>query len=114
MNLNKVCLVGRATGDPELRATAGGTSVCSLSMATNRSYKDGAGRKQEQTEFHKVVLWGRYAEIASQFVVKRSELLIEGRLQTRKWQDKAGVTHYTTEIVAEGLNLGSKPSSAAS
>ena len=114
MNLNKVIIVGRVTADPQLRTTTGGSSVASLSIATNRTWTDKSGKKQEEVEFHHIVLWARQAEIASQFVVKGSLLMIEGRLQTRKWQDKQGQTRYTTEIIGERLQLGPKPSSASS
>lgn len=109
MNLNKVLLVGRVTATPELRRTPGGASVTTFSVATNRTWSDKGGARQEETEFHTVVAWGRQAEIASQFLVKGSLALIEGRLRTRSWQDKNGANHKSTEIICERLQLGPKP-----
>ncbi|MFH1183295.1 MAG: single-stranded DNA-binding protein [Candidatus Moraniibacteriota bacterium] len=109
MNVNKVILVGRLTRDPEIRATASGQSVASISLATNSFWKDKSGQKQERTEFHNVVLWGRLAEIAGQYMVKGAEAYIEGRLQTRKYTAKDGTEKRTTEIVGENMQLGAKP-----
>lgn len=106
MNLNKVFIVGNLTRDPELRQTAGGQAVCSFAVATNRRFTDKSGQKQEQTEFHNIVAWGRQAEIINQYLHKGSSLLVEGRLQTRSWQDQQGVKHWKTEIVAEQIQLG--------
>ncbi len=114
MNLNKVLIVGRTTAQPELRKTASGLSVSTFSVATNRVWTDKAGARQEDTEFHNVVVWGRQAEIASQFLVKGAMVLVEGRLATRSWQDKQGSTHKTTEIVCERFQLGPKPQGAGS
>ena len=97
------------TGNPELRRTPGGTSVTSFSVATNRVSKDKNGARQEETEFHNVVAWGRQAEVASQFLTKGALVMIEGRLRTRSWQDKQGANHKATEIVCENLQLGPKP-----
>src|SRR3989344_3871784 len=109
MNLNKVFIIGRLTADPQLRTTPSGQSVGSFSIATNRTWNDKSGKRQDQTEFHNVVAWGRQAEIASQFLTKGSMVLIEGRLQTRSWQDKQGQTRKTTEIICERLQLGPRP-----
>ncbi len=107
MNLNKVFVIGRLTRDPETKSTASGQMVCNLGIATNRTWTNPQTKeKQEQTEFHNVVLWGRLAEIASQYLTKGGIALIEGRLQTRTWQDNAGAKHYKTEIVAENIQLG--------
>jgi len=106
MNLNKVFILGRVTADPQLRNTAGGQAVSSFSIATNRVWKDKAGAKQEDTEFHNVVVWGRQAEIASQFLTKGAMVLVEGRLQTRSWTDKQGGARKSTEIICESLQLG--------
>lgn len=106
MNLNKVFIFGNLTRDPELRQTAGGQAVCSFAVATNRVFKDKSGQKQEQVEFHNVVAWGRQAEIINQYLRKGSSILVEGRLQTRSWQDPQGVKHWKTEIVAEQIQLG--------
>ena len=105
MNLNKAIIVGRVTADPQLRTTPGGASVTAFSIATNRVWK-GKDGKQEETEFHNIVAWGRTAEIASQFLQKGALVLIEGRLRTRSWQDKQGQTRKTTEIICEALQLG--------
>ncbi len=109
MNLNKVFILGRLTADPQVRQTASGISVSSFGLATNRTWTDKAGAKQEETEFHNVVAWGRQAEIIHQFMTKGSLLLVEGRLQTRSWQDKQGQTRKTTEVVAERIQLGPRP-----
>lgn len=106
MNLNKVFLIGRLTNDPQLRSTPGGQSVASFSIATNRTWNSKQGQKQEEVQFHNVVAWGRQAEIVSQYAKKGGMLMIEGRLQTRNWQDKQGQSRSTTEIVCEQLQLG--------
>lgn len=108
MNVNKVFLVGRLTRDPEMRSTSGGQTVASLSIATNRFWKDKNGQRQDQTEFHNIVLWSRLAEIAGQYLVKGQEVYIEGRLQTRKYTAKDGTERRATEIVAENMQLGQK------
>jgi len=108
MNLNKVMLVGRLTRDVEVRNTATGQTVAAISIATNRFWKDKSGQRQDQTEFHNVVLWGRLAEIAGQYLSKGQETFIEGRLQTRKYTAKDGTERRTTEIVAENMQLGSR------
>ena len=109
MNLNKVIIVGRLTGDIALKNTQGGTAVASASIATNRVWTDKSGTKQEEVEFHNVIFWGRQAEIASQYLQKGSLLLVEGRIRTRKWEDKDGLERRTTEIVVENLQLGACP-----
>lgn len=106
MNLNKVFIVGNLTRDPELRQIPSGQSVCSFGVATNRFYTDSLGQKQKQAEFHNVVAWGRQAEIINQYLRKGSIVLIEGRLQTRSWQDQQGGKHSKTEIIAEQIQLG--------
>jgi single-strand DNA-binding protein len=107
MYLNKVFLVGRLTADPVLRNTPAGQPVCSFSIATNRIWFDkGTNQKQEEAQYHNIVLWRRLAEISSQFLSKGSLVLIEGRLQTRSWQDSSGKNQYKTEIVAERMQLG--------
>ena len=112
MNLNKALIVGRVTADPQLRTTPGGQSVTSFSVATNRTWTNKTGGKQEETEFHNVVVWGRQAEVASQFLTKGSLVLVEGRLQTRTWTDKQNVNHKSTEIICERLQLGPRPAGA--
>jgi len=109
MNVNKAIIVGNVTAAPQLRTTASGQPVTSFSVATNRVWKDKSGAKQEQVEFHNVVAWGRTAEIASQFLTKGTMVYVEGRLQTRSWTDKQNVTHRTTEIICERLQLGPRP-----
>ena len=106
MNLNKVFLVGRVASDVEMRTTTSGQSVCTFSLATNRTWKNKDGQKQEESQFHRIVLWAKLAEIASQFLSKGSLVLIEGRIQNRSWEDKSGVKKYTTEIVGEAMQLG--------
>jgi single-strand DNA-binding protein len=108
MNLNKVFLIGRLTRDPEARALPSGQQVTSFGLATDRFYTDKAGQKQKQTEFHNIVLFGRQAEIASQYLQKGAMTMIEGRLQTRSWKDQTGNTKYRTEIVGERMQLGPK------
>lgn len=107
MNFNKVVIIGNVVADPETRATPSGQQVCSLRVATNRVWTDKAGAKQQKTEFHNVVLWRRLAEIASQYLKKGGLVLIEGRLETRSWDDKnTGAKRYRTEIIAESMQLG--------
>jgi single-strand DNA-binding protein len=108
MNLNKAFILGNLTKDPELRQKPQGQSVCTLSVATNTFFLDRNGNKQRKTEFHSVVLWGKQAEIASQFLKKGSLILVEGRLQTRVWQDRNGNQRKVTEIIAEKMQLGPK------
>lgn len=108
MDFNKVIIVGRLTRDPEVRATTGGQSVATVSVATGRTYTNKAGEKQEKTEFHNVVVWGRLAEICGQYLVKGQEVLFEGRLETRTWEAQDGQKRTRTEIVAENMQLGSK------
>ncbi len=109
MNVNKAIIVGRLTRDPEVRTTPSGQQVTTLGMATSHTWKDKMGQKQEKTEFHNVVLWGRLAEIAGQYLTKGQECFIEGRLQTRAYAGKDGVERKTTEIIAENMQLGSRP-----
>lgn len=111
MNLNKVFILGRLTVDPQLRSTQSGQPVATFGLATNRIWTDKNGQKQEQAEFHNVVVWGRQADIASRYLNKGSLVLIEGRLQTRSWDDKQGQKRRTTEIIAERLQLGPRPAS---
>jgi single-strand DNA-binding protein len=113
MDLNKVILVGRVTADPQVRTTPGGQSVTTIGVATNRTWTDKQGQKQEQAEFHNVVLWGRTAEIAGQYLTKGAMVLIEGRLQTRSWTDKQGQQRKTTEIMAERMQLGPRAAGGA-
>ena len=107
MYLNKAMIYGNLTRDPELKALPNGTPVASFGIATNRTYKDAVGAKQEQTEFHNVTVFGKQAETVSQYLKKGSAAYIEGRLATRSW-DKDGVKQYRTEIVAEVVQFGPK------
>jgi len=106
MNLNKVFVLGRLTADPRVRATATGQQVASFGIATNRVWYNQNREKQESTEFHNIVVWGRQAEVAEKFLKKGQLVLIEGRIQTRDWQGKDGQSRRTTEIIAERLQLG--------
>ncbi len=106
MNLNKALIAGRLTADPQLRATTSGQPVATFSVATNSVWTDKAGAKQEAVEFHNIVVWGKQAEVASKFLTKGALVLVEGRLQTRSWDDKTGVKRKTTEIVAERIQFG--------
>jgi len=106
MNFNKAIIVGNMTRDPELKQTSGGQSVVSFGVATNSFFSDKSGERQQRTEFHNVVAWGRQAEVISQYSRKGSLILIEGRLQTRTWQDNQGQNRRTTEIVCERVQLG--------
>ncbi len=112
MNVNKVILVGRLTRDPEIRTTPTGQSVATIGMATNNFWTDKSGQKQEKTEFHTVILWGRQAEIAGQYLTKGQELFIEGRLQTREYTAKDGSQRRVTEVVGENMQLGSRAGGA--
>jgi single-strand DNA-binding protein len=109
MSVNKAILVGRLGRDPETRFTGGGQAVANFSLATDRSYKDRNGETQKKTEWHKIVAWGKLAEIIQKYVKKGSLIYIEGRIETREWQDKEGQKRYSTEIVANEMRmLGSK------
>ena len=109
MNLNKVFLIGRIASDIEMLTTQSGKKVCRISLATNRVWKGQDGSKREETNFHNIVLWERLAEIVNNYLSKGSILLVEGRIQNRSWEDKEGKKRYTTEIIAESIQLGPKP-----
>lgn len=98
--VNKVILIGNLGQDPELRFTPNGQAVANLRIATNETWTDKQGQKQERTEWHSVVMWGKQAEIVKQYLQKGRQIYIEGRLQTRSWQDKEGNKRYSTEVVA--------------
>jgi single-strand DNA-binding protein len=104
-SVNKVILIGNLGRDPETRYTTGGDAVTNLRLATTETWKDKSGEKQEKTEWHSVVLFGRQAEIAGEYLKKGRSVYIEGRLQTRKYTDKEGVEKYATEIVADRMQL---------
>lgn len=104
-SLNKVFIIGRLGTTPELKHTAQGTPVTNFNMATDESYTDKSGNKVEQTEWHRIVVWQRQAENVCKFLQKGSLALVEGKLQTRKWQDQQGQDRYTTEIVAQNVTF---------
>lgn len=114
MYLNKVFLIGNLTRDPELKALPTGTKVASLSMATNRTWKDAQGGKKEAVEYHNVVAFARQAEVLAQYCKKGSSLYVEGRIQTRSWDAQDGTKKYRTEIVLENFQFGPKAGGAAS
>ncbi len=110
MSLNKVMLIGRLGRDPEVRYTPSGAAVCTFSLATDESFTDSGGEKQKRTEWHSVVAWKKLAELAKQYLAKGREVYIEGRLQTREWDDKEGNKRKTTEIVATNMTfIGGRP-----
>lgn len=112
--LNKVMLIGNLGADPELRHTPGGQDVCDLRLATNEKWKDKEGNKQEKTEWHRVVFWGKPAQIIKEYCTKGQMLYVEGRIQTRSWDDKEGVKKYMTEIVGSEFKfLGGKGDKSA-
>ena len=108
-SVNKVILIGNLGRDPETRYMPDGGAITNISLATTETWKDKNGEKQEKTEWHRVAFFGKLAEIAGEYLKKGSQCYVEGRLQTRKWQDKDGVDKYTTEIVADRMQmLGSR------
>jgi len=119
-SLNKVMLIGNLGKDPEVRFTASGQAVASFSLATSEKFKGKSGEMEERTEWHNITLWGKLAEIAGEYLSKGKTVYIEGRLQTRKWQDKSGNDRYTTDIVGDKMQMlspkgersGGEPSSA--
>ncbi len=114
MNLNKALIIGRITQDLELKSLNSGTKVLNFSVATNYVYKDAGGNKVEQTEFHNVVSFGKQAEIVAQYFAKGQEIFVEGRLQTRSWDDQtSGKKMYRTEILLEKFEFGAKPNGTA-
>ena len=104
-SVNKVILLGNLGRDPELRFLPNGDAVCNFSIATTDSWKDKAGEKQEKTEWHNIVMYRKLAEIAGEYLKKGRLVYLEGRLQTRKWQTKDGQDRYTTEIVADNMQM---------
>lgn len=105
MSVNKVIILGRLGQDPELKYTPGGMAVCNFTVATSESWADKAGQKQERTEWHRIVVWGKLAELCNQYLTKGRQAFIEGGLQTRSWDDKSGQKRYTTEIVAKTVQF---------
>ncbi|MFA7402693.1 MAG: single-stranded DNA-binding protein [Pelobacteraceae bacterium] len=104
-SLNKVMLIGNLGKDPEVRFTASGQAVASFSLATSEKFKAKTGEWEERTEWHNITLWGKLAEIAGEYLSKGKTIFVEGRLQTRKWQDKSGNDRYTTEIVGDKMQM---------
>lgn len=113
MDLNRATILGRLTRDPEVRTTPSGQAVATIGLATNRVWKDQSGVKQERSEFHNCVLWGRLAEIAGQYLSKGRRLYVEGRLETRDWTGQDGVKRYRTEIIVENMIMLDGPRSMA-
>jgi|SRR3989344_785268 len=117
MYLNKAIIIGNLTRDPELRSLPSGVKVCTLGVATNRVWRDKNGAKQEDVQYHNIVVFGTQADNVAQYLRKGSSLLVEGRMQTRNWDDKDGKKQYRTEIVADRVQFGPKsgnPSTAPS
>ena len=104
-SINKVMLIGNLGSDPELRFTPSGVQVANFSLATTESWIDKSGERQERAEWHRIVLWRRLAEIAGQYLKKGSKIYIEGKLQTRSWEDQNGQKRYTTEVVANSMEM---------
>ncbi len=113
MYLNKAFVIGNLTRDPEIRALPSGIQVASFSVATNRVWKDKEGRKQESADYHNVVVFGRQAEIVGQYLKKGSNVLVEGRMQTRSWDGQDGSKKYRTEIVADRVQFGQRSSGSS-
>ena len=104
-SINKVMLIGNLGSDPELRFTPSGVQVANFSLATTESWTDKSGERQERAEWHRIVLWRRLAEVAGQYLKKGSKIYIEGKLQTRSWEDQSGQKRYTTEVVANSMEM---------
>ncbi len=109
MYFNKAIIIGNLTRDPELKSLPSGIQVCTMSIATNRVWKDKNGAKQESTDYHNVVVFGRQAETSAQFLKKGASAMVEGRIQTRSWDDASGQKKYRTEIVADRVQFGPRP-----
>jgi len=106
--LNKALVMGNLTRDPELKGLPSGSTVCNFSIATNRTWKDKEGNKQEEPEFHNIVVYGKQADSCGQYLKKGQEALVEGRIQTRSWEGEDGKKNYRTEIVGESVTFGRK------
>jgi len=114
MYLNKAIIIGNLTRDPELKALPSGIKICTMSLATNRVWKDKNGAKQEGVDFHNIVVFGRQAETTAQYLKKGASALVEGRMQTRSWESKEGEKKYRTEIVADRVQFGPRSGGAPS
>lgn len=113
MSVNKVLLIGRLGNNPEIRYTNTGTAVANFNLATSENWNDKNGQRQERTEWHRVVVWGKLAELCEKYLSKGRQCFVEGRLQTRSWDDKEGNKRYTTEIVAATIQFLGGPSAQA-
>ncbi len=113
MSLNKVMLIGNLTRDPEARSTPSGQQVTTFSVATNRAWTNQSGEKQERSEFHNIVAWGKLADIAAKYLAKGRRVYVEGRLQTRDWTGQDGVKRYRTEIIVENFIMLDRASAGA-
>ena len=114
MSVNKVMILGRLGQDPELKYTPGGMAVCNFSIATSETWDDKAGQKHEKVEWHRIVVWGKLAELCNQYLTKGKQAFVEGALQTRSWDDKSGGKRYTTEIIAKSVQFIGGSSEASS
>lgn len=113
MNINKVIILGRLTRNPEMRMTPSGQNITNISVATSRKWKDKNGQWQEKPEYHNIVIWGKRAEVINQYFIKGQEIFVEGRLETRNWDDKdTGKKMYRTEIILDNFEFGAKPAGA--
>ncbi len=113
MSVNKVLLIGRLGNNPEIRFTNTGTAVANFNLATSENWNDKSGQRQERTEWHRVVVWGKLAELCEKYLAKGRQCFVEGRLQTRSWDDKDGNKRYTTEIVATTVQFLGGPNAQA-
>lgn len=113
MSVNKVLLIGRLGNNPEIRYTNTGTAVANFNLATSENWNDKSGQRQERTEWHRVVVWGKLAELCEKYLSKGRQCFVEGRLQTRSWDDKDGNKKYTTEIVAATIQFLGGPNQQA-
>jgi single-strand DNA-binding protein len=113
-SINKVILIGNLGSDPEVRYTPNGTAVASFNVATNESWNNKEGKKEERTEWHKIVVWAKLAELCGEYLSKGRPVYVEGRLQTREWNDKEGNKRYTTEIVAQTIQFLGAPGERSS
>lgn len=114
MDLNRAIIAGNLTRDPEIRSLPSGAKVCNFSIATNRFWKDKDGAQQKSADFHNIVVFGRQAETSAQYLKKGQQALVEGRIQTRSWEDQSGEKKYRTEIIADRVQFGAKSSGGGS
>jgi single-strand DNA-binding protein len=112
VNYNKAIIVGRVSQAPDLRSTSSGQPVATMGVATNRVWVDREGKKHEEAQFHTVVIWGKLAETSAAFLTKGTTVLVEGRIETRSWEDKDGATRKVTEIIAENIQFGARPATS--